>query len=269
MSQQLLVAWSEASRTLSSTLTPAQLFPLVDMWRLALLDDAVGAWCASAGPASPLRVFLTTAATALEGAQTDARNYVLVTLRMLANAFACAALVRTLLAAGAMRALTTRVLVSSLLHADAAVRTAAASVAFDVAAFLQKSRVDQVHGAGAAAALEEDGDWEVELVSAVLEALSGESESEDVGAWRELCTCAVRADSAFLFLPIVHRLTAALAFLLRLSPVYDSQLVSFLEVLQARGTLEGKLQPGGCGEQGVQKKDVRKLVEEVAQKLCP
>jgi len=128
------------------------------------------------------------------------------------------------------------------------VRTAAASVAFNVAAFLQKGRVDNVRGvASTAAQAEEDGEWEVELVSAVLEALSGETTSEDV----------------------VHRLTAALAFLLRLSPAYEIQLVPFLEVLQARDTLKGKLQPGGCGEQGVQKKDVKKLVEEVADKLCP
>ena len=68
---------------------------------------------------------------------------------------------------------------------------------------------------------------------------------------------------------VVHRLTAALAFLLRLSPVYESQFVPFLEVLQARETLKGKLGKGGCGENGVQKPEVRKLILEVAEKLCP
>ena len=67
---------------------------------------------------------------------------------------------------------------------------------------------------------------------------------------------------------LVHRLVAALAFLLRLSPSYDGQLTSLLEVLQSRETLKSKLGKGGCGENGVQKPEVRKLIEEVAEKLC-
>ncbi|KAG6906202.1 hypothetical protein DXG01_015241 [Tephrocybe rancida] len=67
----------------------------------------------------------------------------------------------------------------------------------------------------------------------------------------------------------VHRLTASLAFLLRLSPVYESQVSPLLEVLQARDVLKRKLAKGGCGEEGVTKKGVRELVEDVAMKLCP
>ena len=64
------------------------------------------------------------------------------------------------------------------------------------------------------------------------------------------------------FIHTVHRLTAALAFLLRLSPVYESQIVPLLEVLQARETLTQKMDM-------LQKKDVRSLVDQVASKLCP
>ncbi|KAL6301955.1 DUF862-domain-containing protein [Sparassis latifolia] len=249
---QQVSRWAEATRVIASALSPAQLFPLVDMWRLAVLDEAVGSWCATAAPTvNPVHIFLGHAIRALDEAQANARNYVLVFLRMLANAFASTTLARTVLSTGNLgnRAPTTKVLVSSLLHGDAAVRTAAASVAFNVAAFLQKGRVNALRGANIAATgnAEEDGEWEVELVSAVLEALSNEVQSEEV----------------------VHRLTAAVAFLLRLSPVYDTQLVPFLEVLQARDTLKSKLVKGGCGPEGVQKKDVRKLIEEVAVKLCP
>ena len=67
----------------------------------------------------------------------------------------------------------------------------------------------------------------------------------------------------------VHRLVAALAFLLRLSPLYDGELSSILEVLQSKETLMSKLEKGGCGENGVQKADVKKLIGEVAAKLCP
>lgn len=67
----------------------------------------------------------------------------------------------------------------------------------------------------------------------------------------------------------MHRLTACLAFLLRLSPFYNDQLVPLLEILQSQAHLKSKLEKGGCGESGVQKDEVRKLVEEVAIKLCP
>jgi desumoylating isopeptidase 1 len=67
----------------------------------------------------------------------------------------------------------------------------------------------------------------------------------------------------------VHRLAASLGCLLRLSPFYETQMSPLLEVLQAKIILKGKLQKGGCGENGVGKKDVKKLVEEIADKLCP
>jgi desumoylating isopeptidase 1 len=69
----------------------------------------------------------------------------------------------------------------------------------------------------------------------------------------------------------VHRLTAALAFFLRLSPQYESQIKPLLEVLQARKLLQGKLVKGSGWnvDGGIGKKEIRKLVEEVAMKLCP
>ena len=68
----------------------------------------------------------------------------------------------------------------------------------------------------------------------------------------------------------VHRLTASLAFLLHLSPSYAEHLQPLIEVLQVREILMAKLSggPGGCGEKGVVKKDVRDLVKEVADELC-
>ncbi|KAI0763635.1 PPPDE putative peptidase domain-containing protein [Trametes elegans] len=255
----LLASWGLTTRTIAETLPPSQLFPLVDMWRLAVLDGAVADWLATAPSPDPIALFLDKALALLDAASADpaqragGRNYLLTVLRLLANGFAHAALAKTLLSRAAApagkRAGTTRAIVATLLHEDAAVRTAAASVAFNVAAALQKSRVDKVRGATAGAAsseVEEDEEWEVELVSAVLEALSNETQSEEV----------------------VHRLTAALAFLLRLSPFYETQLAGLLEVLQSRETLKSKLAKGGCGENGVQKPEVRKLVEEVADKLC-
>jgi len=168
-------------------------------------------------------------------------------LRLLSNAFGTPSLARKLLLPDTTRRSITTVLIPSLLHTDTAVRTAAASLVFNVASTVQKWRVEKVRGNAVPDTAAEDEDWEVEMVSAVVEALDREVASEEV----------------------VHRLTASLAFLLRLSPFYESQMSPLLDVLQARTILQRKLEKGGCGETGVGKKEVRKLVEEVAKKLCP
>ena len=69
---------------------------------------------------------------------------------------------------------------------------------------------------------------------------------------------------------VVHRLVAALAFFLRLMPGYETQVKPLLEVLQSRDILKRKLTKGDGwdGEGGISKKDARKLVSEVAEKLC-
>jgi len=66
----------------------------------------------------------------------------------------------------------------------------------------------------------------------------------------------------------VHRLVAALGFLVHLSPHLD-QVVSLLEVLQAKAVLEGKLAPGGCGEKGVTSPQAKKLIQELAKDMLP
>ena len=180
----LLIKWAHVTRTLADVLPPAQLFPLADMWRLALLDDAVGTWCAaqtSPGPAAdPVQVLLDIALR-----PDPPRNYLLTVLRMVANAFAAPALTRALLsgAVGGKRASVTALLVGSLLHADVHVRTAAASLAFNVAACVQRGRLEQVRRkrGHVSPTTDEDGEWEVEVVSAVLEALQNEVQNEDIG----------------------------------------------------------------------------------------
>ncbi|KAF8158518.1 thioredoxin family protein [Crassisporium funariophilum] len=249
----ILAAWSAATTTMVTALPVESLFPLLDMWRLAFLDPAVGSWVASLTPTSPptdpIGVFLPKAIAAVNSPSKGARNYILTVVRMLCNAFSHAGLAQKLFK-GAVRERITEVLVPSLLHADALVRTASASLAFDVAAVLQKTRVDSIKsGRGIRAEAEEEfADWEVEMVSAIVEALDREKENEEV----------------------VHRLTAALAFLLRLSPHYETQIKPLLEVLQSRQVLNGKLVKGSgwSAQGGISKKDVRKLVEEVGAKLC-
>jgi hypothetical protein len=67
-----------------------------------------------------------------------------------------------------------------LLDQDPAIRTAAASLAFNIAAFIQRSRVDNIRN-GTVVEGSEDADWEVELVSAIIEAIKREDRSEEIG----------------------------------------------------------------------------------------
>lgn len=234
------------------------------MWRVAFLDPAVGTWSATnaSSTSDPLTVLLSKALTNL---QTSPRNYTLILLRLLSNAFSSRVLALRFFSEPGKSNMTT-LLVSSLLHQDATVRTAAASLAFNVSAVLQKARVEKMRDGGSGE-LAEDEDWEVEMVSAIVEAVDREKESEEVGEYppKQHSDCNAKLIPCFT----VHRLTASLGFLLRLSPFHETALVPLLEALDARKVLKSKLEKGGCGEKGIEKKEVRRLVEEVAMKLCP
>jgi hypothetical protein len=55
-----------------------------------------------------------------------------------------------------------------------------------------------------------------------------------------------------------------------LSPNYETQIQPLLEILQTREILKGKLAKGSGWDKdgGLAKKEVRRLVEEVADRLC-
>jgi hypothetical protein len=68
------------------------------------------------------------------------------------------------------------------------VQTAAASLAFNAAGWVQRGRLGRVQGTlavnGAKDGMtedEEDEEWEVEMISGVMEAIEREGSSEDVG----------------------------------------------------------------------------------------
>ncbi|KAH9080432.1 DUF862-domain-containing protein [Lactarius deliciosus] len=195
-------------------LPAASLFPLLDVWRLAILEPTIA------------QVTLAPLVQVLSSTDASSPRATLLTL---------------------LQQALTGVLVHTLLHPDRLVRVAAASLGFNVGAWVQKGRIARARGDDVVNGLregEEDGEWEVELVSAVAEALANEEESEDA----------------------VHRLTATLAFLIRLSPFYQDQLVTLLGVLQVQETLKGKLAEDG--QLRMKKKEIRALVAEVAQQFC-
>ncbi|KAH9002673.1 DUF862-domain-containing protein [Lactarius hatsudake] len=235
-SPEVVAAFGRTVTALAAELPAASLFPLLDVWRLAILEPTIA------------QVTLAPLVQVLSSTNASSPRATLLTLLRLTTNGLGTSLARSLLASDdRARAALTGVLVQTLLHPDRLVRVAAASLGFNVGAWVQKGRIARARGDDVVNGLregEEDGEWEVELVSAVAEALANEEESEDA----------------------VHRLTATLAFLIRLSPFYQDQLVTLLGVLQVQETLKGKLAEDG--QLRMKKKEIRALVAEVAQQLC-
>ncbi|KAF8319661.1 DUF862-domain-containing protein [Clavulina sp. PMI_390] len=234
--------WKEMSETLlgDGGLALSEVFPLVDLWRVAVLDPSVSSKLAP----SIVPIIQGRVSRAIASKEEVPRPTFLTALRLLANTFAHPS-ATSLEAQAQMK----DVVVAGLLHTDTIVRTAAASLAFNFAARRQapfRAEVARRSQDGG------EGELDIELVVALLEAVEKE-ESEEV----------------------VHRLAGSLALLIYLSPSLlpssegesDSELSSMLSVLDAKEKLEGKLVPGGCGPKGVVKPDVRKLIGEVAS-LC-
>ncbi|PFH46122.1 hypothetical protein AMATHDRAFT_156197 [Amanita thiersii Skay4041] len=252
--QPVLTAWAQASMTLLGVLPLQNLFPVVDLWRLFVLDSSVVPWITSYPnfDEHPLTKLLTSVVGVVEKegiAAPSLRNYVLTSLRLFANVFASRAVAERLLGDEKRRKMMTTLVVQTLLYEDTGVKSASAALAFNVAAVLQRARVswlrgESVVGGGEDVEIENSEEWEVEMVSAVVEALSREKENED----------------------FVHRLTASLTFLVRLSPYWESIKV-LLSVLQCSDILRSKLVKGEGwnGDGGIKKDAVRKLMREAAE----
>ena len=132
------------------------MFPLFDIWRLAILEPTIS----RATPTLLVKVLASTSETV----SSSPRTTLLTLLRLTTNALGTTSLSRSLLLlAGAhdARAALTSVLVQTLLHQDRLVRMAAASLAFNVGAWMQRSRVARIKGEEAGDGIrgpdEEDG----------------------------------------------------------------------------------------------------------------
>ncbi len=182
-SPAVVAAFGRTITALVADLPATSMFPLFDVWRLAILEPTV-----AQVTLTPLIKVLTLNS---ESVSSSPRATLLTLLRLTTNALGTS-LSRSLLSPEAQEGRTalTSVLVQTLLHQDRLVRVAAASLAFNVGAWVQKGRVARMKGEEVVDGIregEEDGEWEVELVSAVAEALAGEEESEDA---REFLTLA-------------------------------------------------------------------------------
>lgn len=189
----ILAEWVAATSLLASAAPAAKLFPFIDLWRLALLDQDVATKLGPTSPKqNPVLILVNRVEQDLSNSSVEAsvlRGTVLTTLRLLSNGLGAESVARPLFSVPATRDQVIKFLVPCLLHEDASVRTAAASAVFNLAALLQRGRVGRVRaGRSDSVASEFDGDWEVEIVSAVIEAIGREVQSEDVGEYlQSLC----------------------------------------------------------------------------------
>lgn len=175
----MLNSWSSATSVMIIVLPVDALFPLIDMWRLTFLDPAACSWASSASASACGGFIQVIASRALDVLGTwenikGPRNYVLTVLRLMCNLFSSVVLTRRILTDETLRGILTGVMVESLVSEDGSVRTAASGIAFNMAAWLQNGRAKEMEG-------ERNEEWEVEMISAVVEALGREKSNEQVG----------------------------------------------------------------------------------------
>ena len=262
-----LVAWTGATTKIASALKPEETFPLIDLWRVGLMNPRITTTLAlnlspnssssnALDPLSPLLSF--TASTLKSAGSSTPKPLLLTALRLLTNTLASFPLANLILTAETDKLSTMQehlmsIAIESLLHPETGVRSAGAGVAINLASWRHRRAKETKTPA-------EDGlevGWEVELVSALVESIARETD-EDIGEF----LAPIPVTRVELIVGAVHRLLAALALSLYLSPAYIESLAPLLEVLGAKSMLEKK-------GKVLKKKEVKRLADELAGKLCP
>jgi len=189
--------WHDVTSSISWNIPTDQLFPLVDLWRMALLDSKVSSWCADRnGLDSPVGLLLSKAC------KWSSEKYLLTLLRMLINAFRYRALGwKVLLSLQNNLAI---LLEHTLIHEDSRIRSGASGLAFNMFACLQELREENLQKGDDEEAdhLEMElsltvlnSNWEASILSSVLAAIQREDDG-DIGIFlvrlvrvRDCLTC--------------------------------------------------------------------------------
>ncbi|ORX34662.1 PPPDE putative peptidase domain-domain-containing protein [Kockovaella imperatae] len=246
--REILRSWNEDTVKMLSTLKSVDTFPVIDLWRVAVSKQSIATLLAFElannsteiviNPLSPI-LSLVSKVLKEQGTQTP-KPLLLTTLRLLTNVLASLPLSNLILSSSSPEPIVSlqsdlmSITVESLLHAETTVRSAGAGVAINIASWrLRAAKATSTQPEDRA----EEG-WEVELVSGLMESISRETDEDTI-----------------------HRLLAALALTLYLAPGYTETLQPLVEVLGVKDAIESKAK-------GLKKKEVKKLAEEVASKLC-
>ncbi|CED82457.1 Uncharacterized conserved protein [Phaffia rhodozyma] len=240
-------------------------FPLIDLWRIAIIDRRVSTFSTMPPVTSssiprdhantslpPILELLSLCSASSSGHGSSlSRPFCLTSLRFLANAFTTVPLASLVLStthqlanlssssssASSPREILTTLMVDNLLSDDVSLKSSAAGLAFNVSGL--RHRRNSLNELEKDIESAEEGDWTLEIVIVLVEAIKLENKSEDV----------------------VYRLVSALALCLYLSPYHGSTLGPNLEVLGAKDTIEQKTQ-------WVKRKEILSLISDVGGRLC-
>lgn len=178
---------------LLSKLSADQLFPLFDIYRSLLVRQTVADFFVTDRKSLPLLNQLSLSLIAIIASQISkileiaymneppAKATWLMILRIACNIFSNSTLSTTHFTSNlpiSHRSQLTQLLITSLLAEDAQVRQAAASLAYNCSTGIAIERLKKEQGTFAGMAEQEDDDWEVELSSAMLDALTKETDEE-------------------------------------------------------------------------------------------
>ncbi|KAF7728285.1 hypothetical protein EC973_006459 [Apophysomyces ossiformis] len=166
-------AWRELVDLLLGILQPHQQFPLFDVFRSVILIKHIAEYYTK-DCSQLVKIF--------QSVTSDSHKATwLMTLRLACNLFTHPLLVSTHFTShlpSAHRDCLTHLLITSLLAEDNQVRQTAASLAYDCSTVIATERLNKEQNEGTGMADQEDDDWHVELVSAMMDALAKEQEPE-------------------------------------------------------------------------------------------
>ncbi|RCH83412.1 hypothetical protein CU098_006071, partial [Rhizopus stolonifer] len=205
-------SWTVFVDNLVGTLPVEQLFPLFDIIRSLLLNQAVSDFYVH--DPTPLVNIINLVH------RHPAKATWLMILRIACNIFSNPTLSTTHFTsnlAASHRSQLTQLVITSLLAEDGQIRQAAASLAYNCSTIIATERQKKEEGTFVGMAEQEDDDWQVELSSAMVDALTKEIDEE-----------------------IVHRLLAAIAKCLFLAPPHTSSVANLLSALDIKSIIEEK-----------------------------
>lgn len=175
----MLTEWSDSSKLLTSALPIEQLFPIVDLWRMSFLNTAVGTWISEDVGAPGTTLGIISEFLKKTELKPLPRSLVLTLLKCFSNALSALPLSQRLLAPSPLREKLTDFVTSQLLEKDDQIRATAASMVFNIASYTQVQRVEAgKNDFVPRAPADFDAEWEMEVVSAVIEGVRREENEE-------------------------------------------------------------------------------------------
>ncbi|KAG1144086.1 hypothetical protein G6F37_008694 [Rhizopus arrhizus] len=214
-----VLSWSQLVDVLLEKLSSDQWFPLLDIFKSLLLHQEVSQFYTK----NPSQLGKILELATKNEASLGRATWIMI-LRVACNLFSDSTLSTTYftshLEGATYRTILTQLLITSLLSQDSQIRQAAASLAYNCSTNVSIERLKKEEGTWTGMTEQEDDDWQVELLSAVADALTKEKDEE-----------------------ILHRLLATIGKLLFLLPE-TSSISNLLSALDFSNIIDTKKKEG-------------------------